>query len=133
MACGHGEGKGRVGCVERVALTCTYPTTRGMNSSWEAAAVHGELSSVLCADLEGWGGVGGGRAVLKGTDRWCTHMCACSAMSDCATPWTAAWQAPLSVGFPRREYRSGLPLPSPVCGTHIADSLCCTAEAYTTL
>ena len=30
-----------------------------------------------------------------------------------ATPWTAAYQAPLSVGFSRQEYWSGLPLPSP--------------------
>ena len=31
-----------------------------------------------------------------------------------ATPWTAAYQAPLSVGFARQEYCSGLPLPSPL-------------------
>ena len=30
-----------------------------------------------------------------------------------ATPWTAADQAPLSMGFPRQEYWSGVPLPSP--------------------
>ena len=29
-----------------------------------------------------------------------------------ATPWTVAWQAPLSMGFSRREYWSGLPFPS---------------------
>ena len=31
-----------------------------------------------------------------------------------ATPWTAAYQAPLSMGFSRQEYWSGLPLPSPI-------------------
>ena len=30
-----------------------------------------------------------------------------------ATPWTVAHQSPLSVGFPRQEYWSGLPFPSP--------------------
>ena len=30
-----------------------------------------------------------------------------------ATPWTAAYQAPLSIGFSRQEYWSGVPLPSP--------------------
>ena len=30
-----------------------------------------------------------------------------------ATPWTVAHQAPLSMGFPRQEYWSGLPFPSP--------------------
>ena len=29
------------------------------------------------------------------------------------TPWTVARQAPLSVGFPRQEYWSGLPFPPP--------------------
>ena len=28
------------------------------------------------------------------------------------TPWTVACQAPLSMGFPRREYQSGLPFTS---------------------
>ena len=30
-----------------------------------------------------------------------------------ATPWTAAYQGPPSMGFSRQEYWSGLPLPSP--------------------
>ena len=29
------------------------------------------------------------------------------------TPWTVASQAPLSMGFPRQKYWSGLPFPSP--------------------
>ena len=30
-----------------------------------------------------------------------------------ATPWTVAYQAPLSMGFSRQEYLSGLPFSSP--------------------
>ena len=30
-----------------------------------------------------------------------------------ATPWTVVWEAPLSMRFPRQEYWSGLPFPSP--------------------
>ena len=30
-----------------------------------------------------------------------------------ATPWTIAYQAPLSMGIPRQEYSCGLPSPSP--------------------
>ena len=30
-----------------------------------------------------------------------------------ATPWTVAYKAPLSMGFSRQEYWSGLPFPSP--------------------
>ena len=37
-------------------------------------------------------------------------------MSDSfETPWTVAHQAPPSMGFPRQEYWSGLPFPSPCC------------------
>ena len=35
-------------------------------------------------------------------------------MSDSfAAPWTVAHQVPLYMGFPRQEYWSGLPFPSP--------------------
>ena len=35
-------------------------------------------------------------------------------MSDSfETPWSVACQAPLSIGFPRQEYWSGLTFPSP--------------------
>ena len=34
-------------------------------------------------------------------------------MSDSfSTPWTIAWQALVSMGFPRKKYWSGLPFPS---------------------
>ena len=33
-------------------------------------------------------------------------------MSDSATPWTVAYEAPLSMGFSRQEYWSGFPFPS---------------------
>ena len=35
-----------------------------------------------------------------------------SCLTLCVTPWTAAYQAPLSMGFSRQEYWSGMPLPS---------------------
>ena len=41
----------------------------------------------------------------------------CSVVKLCLSflrpPWTAAPQAPLSMGFPRQEYQGGLPCPSP--------------------
>ena len=36
-----------------------------------------------------------------------------SVVSNSATPWNAAHQAPLSMGCSRQEYWSGLPFPSP--------------------
>ena len=46
----------------------------------------------------------------------CMHVCMPSPFSCvrlCVTIWTAAHQAPLSTGFSRQEYWSGLPFPSP--------------------
>ena len=38
----------------------------------------------------------------------------CSVVSNSfATPWAEAFQAPLSMGFPRQGHWSGLPFPSP--------------------
>ena len=41
---------------------------------------------------------------------WCLVTKLCSTL---ATSWTVARQAPLSIGFSRQEYWSGLPFPSP--------------------
>ena len=48
---------------------------------------------------------------------WCVvRACVLSCFSRVrlfVTPWTVAHEAPLSMGFPRQEYWSGLPFPSP--------------------
>ena len=46
--------------------------------------------------------------------KWKVKVKSLSHMRLAATPWTAAYQAPPSVGFSRQEYWSGVPLPSPV-------------------
>ena len=43
----------------------------------------------------------------------CVCMLNRSVTSDSAIPWTVTHQAPPSMGFPRQEYWSGLPFPSP--------------------
>ena len=43
----------------------------------------------------------------------CLCTCACSVVSNSVTPWTVAWKTPLSMGFSRQEYWSGLPFPTP--------------------
>ena len=42
--------------------------------------------------------------------------------SDCVTLRTAALQAPLSVGFSRQEYWSGLPFPPPMHESEVTQS-----------
>ena len=53
-----------------------------------------------------------------------------------ATPWTAARQAPLPLGFSRQEYWSGSPLPSPfhvLAIVNSADLYWCMAKTTTIL
>ena len=45
--------------------------------------------------------------------KWKVKVKSLSRVQLLATPWAAAHQAPLSMGFSRQEYWSGLPLPSP--------------------
>ena len=49
-----------------------------------------------------------------------------------ATPWTAAFQAPPSMGFSRQEYWSGVPLPSPYTMLHVPKNtiLCSVGKAF---
>ena len=49
------------------------------------------------------------------------------------TPWTAAHQAPPSMGFSRQEYWSGVPLPSPDICIPMDNSCWCMAEINTIL
>ena len=44
--------------------------------------------------------------------KWKVKVKLLSGVRPSATPWTAAYQAPPSMGFSRQEYWSGLPLPS---------------------
>ena len=41
-----------------------------------------------------------------------------------ATPWTAVYQAPPSMGFSRQEYWSGVPLPSPNYKATVIKTVC---------
>ena len=45
--------------------------------------------------------------------KWKVKVKSLSRVRPSATPWTAAYQAPPSMGFSRQKYWSGVPLPSP--------------------
>ena len=55
-----------------------------------------------------------------------------SVVSDSATPRTVAHQAPVSMGFSRQEYWSGLPCPAPgdlpAPGMEPGSHVCCTGR-----
>ena len=49
--------------------------------------------------------------------KWKVKVKSLSCIRPLATPWTAAYQAPPSMGFSRQEYWSGVSLPSPTKST----------------
>ena len=56
-------------------------------------------------------------SIFMKTEAWTLFSMLLSRFSRvqlCATPETAAHQAPLSLGFSKQEYWSGLPFPSPM-------------------
>ena len=55
--------------------------------------------------------------------KWKVKVKSLSHVRLLATPWTAAYQAPPSMGFSRQEYWSGLPLPSPEETSSLSNSI----------
>ena len=76
-----------------------------ISSGWEDGCVSPE-SSASCACI-----LLSLKSVLKISEAYLYCVCAVVSRSF-ATPWTVARHAPLSMGFPRQEYWSGLPFPS---------------------
>ena len=75
-----------------------------MNCSPPGSSVHG----ILQARTMEWVAISSSNAW-----KWKVKVKSLSRVQLLATPWTAAYQAPPSMGFSRQEYWSGLPLPSP--------------------
>ena len=50
---------------------------------------------------------------FSNAQKWKVKVKSLSHIRPLATPWTAPYQAPPSIGFSRQDYWSGVPLPSP--------------------
>ena len=103
---------------------------------WKFRTVHYSLSTAAAKSLQScptlWDAVDGssqGSAVpgilqartlewvaisFSNAWKWKVKVKSLSRVRLFATPWTAAHQAPLSMGFSRQEYWSGVPLPFPI-------------------
>ena len=66
------------------------------------------VPGILQARTLEWGAVS-----FSNAWKWRVKVKSLSRVWLLATPWTAAHQAPPSMGFSRQEYWSGVPLPSP--------------------
>ena len=103
---------------------------------WYAAAKSLQSCLTLCDPIDGSPPGSSGPGILPARI-WSglpfpspKHACMLSCFSRvqlCATLWTAAHQAPLSMGSSRQEYWNGLPFPSPLWYTALGESkwMCC--------
>ena len=78
-------------------------TRRKWNSSSCSSTFHSKLPASSLVISEGW--------VACLVHVWMLGLF--SRIQLCEAPWTVAHQAPLSMGFSRQEYWSGLPCPPP--------------------
>ena len=69
------------------------------------------IPGILQARILGWVAIS-----FSNAWKWKVKVKSLSRVRLLATPWTAAYQAPPSMGFSRREYWSGVPSPSPAAG-----------------
>ena len=106
-----------------IAESLCYPpeTVTTLFTSYAAAAKSLQSCLTLCDPMDGsppgshpWDSPGKNTGVGCHFFLQCVKVKSLSRVRLLATPQTAAYQAPPSMGFSRREYWSGLPLPSPV-------------------
>ena len=91
---------------EKVLVAQSYPTLRDpMDCSPPGSSVHG----ILQARIVEWVAIS-----FSNAWKWKVKVKSLSHVRPSAIPWTAAYQAPPSMGFSRQEYWSGVPLPSPI-------------------
>ena len=82
-----------------------------MNCSIPGSSVHG----IFQARVLEWVAIS-----FSNAWKWKVKVKLLSRVRLLVTLWTAAYQAPLSMGFSRQEYWSGVPLPSPMVWKLIA-------------
>ena len=86
-------------------LSCICPTVcTSMDCSPPGSPIHG----ILQARTLEWVAIS-----FSNAWKWKVKVKSLSHVWLSATPWTAAYQAPLSMGFSRQKYWSEVPLPSP--------------------
>ena len=84
----------------------------------DASPLGSSVPGILQARILEWAAIS-----FSNAWKWKVKVKSLSHAQLLATPWTAAHQAPSSMGFSRQEYWSGVPLPSPLFYTMISQLL----------
>ena len=119
---GWGEYLGKASQTEHLIWDLNKEHTRTY-TQWNIAAKSLQSCPTLCEPIDGSPpgspvpGILQARALewvaiaFSNAWKWKKKVKLLSRVRLLATPWTAAYQAPPSMGFSRQEYWSGLPLP----------------------
>ena len=101
-------------CLGAVSLSCIHPWPQPQedSSSVWAVVTQGCWSLLHCYWSLGSPSLVNPASFSIST-LWKVKVKSLSHVRLLATPWTVAYKAPLSMGFFRQEYWSGLPFPSP--------------------
>ena len=94
---------GRVAAATAAKLLHSCPT---LCDPIDGSPPGSPVSGILLARTLEWVAIS-----LSNASKWKVKVKSLSRLLLLATPWTAAHQAPLSMGFSRQEYWSGVPLP----------------------
>ena len=100
-------------CCCQVATTTTTTTTKSLQSCLtlcnptDGSPPGSPVPGILQARTLEWVAI-----AFSNAWKWKVKVKSLSHVWLLATPWTAAYQAPPSMGFSRQEYWSGVPLPS---------------------
>ena len=89
-----------------------------VDNAWGCFFVCGSCGGVLLSSTRWFKDPGSSRILIKiqrftGWPVTTKDCCCCCHVRLFSTPWAVVRQAPLSMGFSRQEYWSGLPFPSP--------------------
>ena len=98
----------QVYCVLLVALTTVKFSFSTMEVADMTLWITYLCNQILQARTLGWVAIS-----FSNAWKWKVKVKSLSRVQLQSDPWTAAHQAPQSMGFSRQEYWSGLPLPSP--------------------
>ena len=105
----HSEGQGSLLCCSLLLLLLSHISRVWLCGPIDGSPPGSPIPGILQARTLEWVAIS-----FSNAWRWKVKVKSLSRVWLLETPRTVAHQAPLSTGFPRQEYWSGVPLPSPV-------------------
>ena len=101
----YGQEMLKLRLVYRAAATKSLQSCLTLCDPWDGSLPGSPVPGILQARTLEWVAIS-----FSNAEKWKVRVKSLSRVRLLATPWTAAHQAPSSMGFSRQEYWSGVPL-----------------------